>query len=116
MSELLHLDPDEVRAKLGRQPFRISHELVNHPLTSLDALAELASEVPEDIIEHNQGELPDVADPEAHARAKADMPPAEIVRGIETNGCWIVIPIHSSPRWPCRSPTHPTPGPSTARW
>src|SRR5207344_2929496 len=31
--------------------------------------------------------------------AAADMSPAEVVRGIETNGCWIVIPIHGSPRY-----------------
>lgn len=97
MTPLLHLDPDETRAKIGREPFLLRHELVGHPLTSIDALSELAEEVPEDLIEHNQGELSEVANP--NEVPQADMAPAEVVRGIETNGCWIVIPIHTSPRY-----------------
>lgn len=97
MSNLLHLDSDDMREKFAQEPFKLQHELVGHPLTSLDALAELAEEVPQDMIEHNVGEVPEVADP--NAVAKADLPAAEIVRGIETNGCWIVIPIHASPRY-----------------
>ncbi len=97
MSHILHLDPTDVREKFGREPFKLRHELVDHPMTSLDALAELAEEVPLDLVEHNVGEVPEIADPDAVAQA--DLPPAEIVRGIETNGCWIVIPIHSSPRY-----------------
>jgi hypothetical protein len=97
MSNLLHLDSEEMRDKFGHEPFKLTHELVGHPMTSLDALAELAEEVPLDLIEHNVGEVPEVADP--NAVAQADLPPAEIVRGIETNGCWIVIPIHASPRY-----------------
>ncbi len=97
MSQLLHIDTDEMRAKFAREPFLLRHELVGHPLTSLEALAELAEEVPLDLIEHNVGEVPEVADPDAVPQA--DLPPGEIVRGIETNGCWIVIPIHASPRY-----------------
>jgi hypothetical protein len=97
MSQLLHLDPDEMRAKFAHEPFVFRHELVGHPMTSLEALAELAEEVPLDLIEHNVGEVPEVADP--NAVSQADLPPGEIVRGIETNGCWIVIPIHASPRY-----------------
>jgi hypothetical protein len=97
MSKLLHIDPEEMRDKFAREPFKITHELVNHPLTTLDALAELAEEVPLDSIETNVGEVPEVADP--NAVQAADMPPGEIVRGIETNGCWIVIPVHHSPRY-----------------
>jgi len=97
MSNLLHLDPDDMREKFAHEPFKLQHELVGHPMTSLDALAELAEEVPLDLIEHNVGEVPEVADP--NAVAQADLPPADIVRGIETNGCWIVIPIHASPRY-----------------
>jgi hypothetical protein len=97
MTPLLHLDPDETRAKLGREPFTVRHELVDHPLTTLDALADLADELPVERVEHNLGNVPEVA-PGGEV-PQADMTPGEMVRTIETNGCWVVLPFHGVARY-----------------
>lgn len=89
--------PDEVRANFGRAPFRIRHALVDHPLTSLESLAELAESVPANLVEHNLGRIPDIA--VGGEVPRADMPLGEMVRTIETNGCWMVLPIDASPRY-----------------
>lgn len=93
----LSFAPDEVRSNFGRKPFRIRHSLAGHPLTTLESLAELAESAPADLVEHNLGRVPDVA-PGGEV-PKADMPLGEMVRTIETNGCWMVLPIHTDPRY-----------------
>lgn len=94
-SPLLHLSREEVEAKLGREAFSFANGLVDHPLTGLDALAELADRLPEDVVEHNLGNVPEVA-PGGEVPA-LDLTPGEMVRSIETNGCWMVLPIHDDP-------------------
>lgn len=89
--------PDDVRSKFGSMPFRIRHTLAGHPLTSLESLAELAESVPANLVEHNLGRVPDVA--VGGEVPTADMPLGEMVRTIETNGCWMVLPIETSPRY-----------------
>lgn len=93
----LTLTPETVRNSFGRSPFRIRHELVDHPLTSLESLAELAESLPADMIEHNLGSVPDVV--VGGEVPKADLPFGEMVRTIETNGCWMVLPIHTAPAY-----------------
>ena len=93
----LELVPDVVRSNFGRAPFRIRHSLVGHPLTTLESLAELAETVPPDLVEHNLGNVPAVA--VGGEVPQADMPLGEMVRTIDTNGCWMVLPIHTSPKY-----------------
>jgi hypothetical protein len=93
----LSFHSETVRSSFGRGPFRIRHGLVDHPLTSLESLARLAESLPPDMIEHNLGSVPDVV-PGGQV-AKADMPFGEMVRTIETNGCWMVLPIHTAPAY-----------------
>lgn len=88
---------ETVRSSFGKAPFRIRHELVDHPLTSLESLAGLAESLPPHMIEHNLGSVPDVL-PGGEV-PKADMPLGEMVRTIETNGCWMVLPIHTAPTY-----------------
>lgn len=52
-------------------------------------MAELAERLPAEKIEHNLGDLPTVVDPDAVERS--EQPVGEIARGIETNGCWMVL-------------------------
>ena len=40
-------------------------------------------------MEHNYANLPKIADPDAVRRSEE--PPGEVARGIETNGCWMVL-------------------------
>ena len=45
-------------AAYPEQPLVIEHDLHDHPLLRLDALAELAARLPESAIEYNRGDLP----------------------------------------------------------
>ena len=95
MTSYLDLPNGEATACFGRKPFALRHELAAHPLTQPEALAELADSLSADMVEHNSGQVaavtPDGAVPQA------DLSPSEIVRTIDTNNCWIVLPIHDAP-------------------
>lgn len=71
------------------EPFRLRHGLADHPLFEIDALAELADFLPERLVEHHVGDVPTYL-PEGGA-SRLDLPPGEIARSIETNGCWMVL-------------------------
>ena len=42
MSQLLELDPKQLSDSFSLHPFAVRHGLVNHPLLTLDSIAELA--------------------------------------------------------------------------
>jgi hypothetical protein len=64
----------------------------------VESIARLAERLPEDRVEHNIANLPKVIDPNAVQRS--DEPVGEIARGIETNGCWMVLKnIESDPEY-----------------
>ncbi len=68
---------------------KLSHQLSDHPLLTLEALVTLAAALPESSVEYNPGNLPIGIDP-------ADVPSprlsiAETIRGIEENGSWMVL-------------------------
>ena len=86
---LLQLDDDAFARAFASAPLQVSHGLAGHPLLTLDALADLAAFLPEDSIEHNRGQVPEIA--ASGEMARLDLPPGEIARGIETNGCWMVL-------------------------
>ncbi len=88
---LVGFDLDEATAKFWREPFLLHHWLADHPLFTLEALAELADGLPVDAAEHNVGSVGAV-EPGGDV-PKLDLPVAEVVRGIETNGCWVALPI-----------------------
>jgi len=97
-STIVCYDLEEGRAAFGRKAFRLEHALVDHPLFGLDALADLADQLPVDAVEHNLGSVGAVV-PGGEV-PKLDLSPGEIVRGIETNGCWVVLPfLHKTPPW-----------------
>jgi hypothetical protein len=76
-----------MESSFGRQPMGVEHSLADHPLLQLDRIAALAERFP-GRIERHQADLPLVVPggaPELYG------PPAETVRSIETNGCWMVF-------------------------
>jgi hypothetical protein len=89
---LIALDPATVEQRFGDSGFLVRHQLQDHPLTRLEALAELADSLPDDRLEHNLGSVGDIV-PGGEV-PKADLTPGEIVRTIESNGCWMVMGIH----------------------
>jgi hypothetical protein len=97
MSAFLQLPSEEAAVDFGRRPFALRHELASHPLLQLAALALLADSLPPDEVEHNSGKVGAVAP--GGAVPQVDLTPAQIVRTIETNNCWIVLPIHEAPAY-----------------
>ncbi len=68
---------------------KISHQLTDHPLLSLDALVSLASGLPEASVEYNPGNLPIGIAPEDVPSPRLSI--SETIRSIENNGSWMVI-------------------------
>ncbi len=90
MSEPLKIDPDKLTNGLGNDPFPVQHDLVDNPLLTLDAIADLADYLPADTnVEHNIGDVPEVL-PSGEAQ-RLDITPGEIVRTIDTNRSWMVL-------------------------
>jgi len=86
---LIDIDRDAFERSFGRAPASVRHHLADHPLLSVEALAELAEALPEEQVEHNLGRLPVVVAPGDAPRA--DLAPGEVARGIATNGCWMAL-------------------------
>jgi hypothetical protein len=86
VSSLLELGAEPLTADA---PARIRHRLAGHDLLSVDALAGLADALPPGSVEHNSGQIPALM-PDGDA-PRLEATPGEIARGIETNGCWMVL-------------------------
>jgi JmjC domain len=86
----LELDRTEWQQNYDRRPFTITHHLVDHPLMAFDAVCELVARLPEDQIEHNLGDIPEVL-ADSKAAPRLDLAPVDVARNIEHNGCWMVL-------------------------
>lgn len=71
------------------RPAMFCHALADHPLFTLDSLADLARRHPEDRLEYNKGDLGVNQDPDT--TPTNGLSPADTVRTIETNGSWMVL-------------------------
>ena len=80
------------------KPFAIRHTLAGHPLLTLPRIAQLAAELPRDLIEYNSGKVAISQDPDAIP--SVDLDPVEVVKQIETAGAWMVLKrIENSPAY-----------------
>ncbi len=80
---------DEFAARYPAAPARLRHQLIDHPLLSIERLVELARLLPTASVEYNSGDLPIAQDP-----AKTPMnglSAEETVRRIAENKSWIVL-------------------------
>ncbi len=70
-------------------PHKLNHELREHPLMALEALAKLGEALPEKSVEYNRGDIPIGIDP--------DLIPAnglsigDTIRHVEDSGSWAVL-------------------------
>ena len=87
-SKMLDIDAKAFAAGFSRDPMAVRHNLVGHPLLTLEAIAELADSLPLKAIERHHADLPPVMPGGA---PELEGPPSETVRGIETNGSWMVL-------------------------
>jgi hypothetical protein len=80
------------------KPFAIRHKLAGHPLLTLPRIAQLASELPRDLIEYNSGKVAISQDPDAIP--SIDLDPVAVVRSIETSNAWMVLKrVEKSPEY-----------------
>ena len=84
---VFRLDRDTFASAFGRRPVAVDHTLAEDPLLSLEAIAELADRFP-GRVERHSADLPMVMPGGA---PELELPPSEMVRGIEDNGCWMVF-------------------------
>ena len=89
MTKLLEIDPAGFEAHFGKEPFAVRHNLVSHELLTVERVAELADFLPGSSVEHNLGNV-DKLVPGGEA-PRLDQTPGEVARGIESNGCWMVL-------------------------
>jgi hypothetical protein len=89
---------DALRRDFPHKPFAIRHKLAGHPLLTLPRIAQLAAELPRDLIEYNSGKVAISQDPDAIP--SVDLDPVEIVRQIETASAWMVLKrVENSPEY-----------------
>jgi hypothetical protein len=89
---------EALRRDFPLKPFAIRHRLAGHPLLMLPRIAELAAELPRDLIEYNSGKVAISQDPDAIP--SVDLDPVEIVKQIETAGAWMVLKrVENSPEY-----------------
>jgi hypothetical protein len=98
VTRLLDIDEGTFHANFAKGSFSVKHSLGDHPLLTVEGVAELADELPETSVEHNTGKVDAVVGDKKVERL--DLPPGEIARGIDTNGCWMVLKnIEQVPRY-----------------
>jgi hypothetical protein len=90
VTQLLEFDQQEMAASFAKAPMAVKHNLVDHPLFNLERIAQLADSLDESQIESNPGDVPEVL-PGGEVPKTENLSPGEIVRGIDTNGYWIVL-------------------------
>src|SRR3954465_7513384 len=89
IAPVISADNAALRRDFPLKPFAIRHKLAGHPLLSLPRIAQLAAELPRDLIEYNSGKVAISQDPDTIP--SVDLDPVEIVTRIETAGAWMVL-------------------------
>ena len=94
---LLSIDGAGFGAAFAERPFGVAHALVDHPLLTLEGIAELADALPASSIERHRADLPLVMPGGAE---DLEGRPSDTVRNIETNNTWMVLwYVEQDPAW-----------------
>jgi Cupin-like domain len=98
VAPVISADNESLTRDFPLKPFAIKHKLSSHPLLTLSRIAQLAAELPRDLIEYNSGDAAISQDPD---KVKSvDLDPVEIVNRIQTAGAWMVLKrVEKSPEY-----------------
>jgi ribosomal protein L16 Arg81 hydroxylase len=88
MSTLLEVDHGAFARAYPVRPCGVKHRLADHPLLTLESLAELADRMPASSAERHLADQPLV---KPGGSPDIEGSPAETIRTIETNGYWMVL-------------------------
>ena len=83
-NSLLEIDAPELSEAFARRSVAVRHALVDHPLFTLDAIADLADRLPADSVRRERGNLP-LVNREGYVDV-GQGPPSATIRDIESNG------------------------------
>jgi hypothetical protein len=98
VAPVITADNESLKRDFPLKPFAIRHKLSGHPLLTLPRIAQLAQELPRDLIEYNSGKAAISQDP--NKVQTVDLDPVEIVKRIETAGAWMVLKrIENAPEY-----------------
>jgi hypothetical protein len=84
MGSLLDIDGSDFTDSFARRSIAVGHALVDHPLFTLDAMAELADRLPADCVRRERGNLP-LVNRDGYVDV-GDGPPSATIRDVERNG------------------------------
>jgi hypothetical protein len=84
MASLLEIEAPTFSEAFARRSIAVNHHLVDHPLFSLDAIAELADRLPPASVRRERGNLP-LVNREGYVDI-GEGPPSATIRDIERNG------------------------------
>jgi Cupin superfamily protein len=94
---LLRIDRHGFAEAFAERPFPVEHQLVDHPLLTLEGIAELADTLPRTAVERHRADLPLIVPGGA---PDLDGRPSDTVREIATNNCWMVLwNVEQVPAW-----------------
>src|SRR3981189_762836 len=98
IAPVISADNAALRRDFPLKPFAIRHKLAGHPLLSLPRIAQLAAELPRDLIEYNSGKVAVSQDPDAIPSRV--LHPGGVGERIETAGAWMVLKrVENSPEY-----------------
>jgi hypothetical protein len=84
MGSLLDIDGPAFSEAFASRSIAVPHHLVDHPLFSLDAIAELADRLPPDAVRRERGNLP-LVNRDGYVDV-GEGPPSATIRDVERNG------------------------------
>ena len=84
MGSLLDIDGSTFSDAFARRSIAVRHALVDHPLFTLDAIAELADRLPPDSVRRERGDLP-LVNRDGYVDV-GEGPPSATIRDVERNG------------------------------
>jgi hypothetical protein len=84
MGSLLHIDDSALSDAFARRSIAVGHALVDHPLFTLDSMAELADRLPPDSVRRESGNLP-LVNRDGYVDV-GEGPPSATIRDVERNG------------------------------
>ncbi len=86
--QLLAIQADKFERCFSERAFAVRHELADHPLLTLDAMAELADRLPLKSIERHRADLPLLSPGQP---PELEGPPSQTVRELESGNAWMVM-------------------------
>jgi hypothetical protein len=97
-SSLVGIDRESFADAFARRSIHVSHELSDHPLFTLEAIADLADRLPPESVRRERGHLPFI-----NTDGYVDVgegPPSQAILGIERNGFRVSLrDIHQAPEY-----------------